>query len=350
MDYGTYTRWEIRAFNHTIGDYEIREIDLEKYDTIDGTPDPEMPKPNSTKEDHYHPLDVMMEEQDLNDIFDVAFFYTPELLLQEGSVAAVEARIDAGVALSNLVYSNSGIELRMRKVSSELVAPTSTGPFEEPGGVTAPLLDSLAFEDGILDAEMAAADIVGADAAVLFVSNKNPPPGVPRYRGLAFINTDLINSQPRFYTSVLKHEDSIVHEIGHNMGVSALFLSVLCAMCYVLCVMCYVLCAMCYMPCAMCYVLCAMCYVLCAMCYVLCVLCFLILYTMYTYTFRLITTPRALMDFLVQQEPAMAIVTTPRRQQILGEIANDQSWHTVPALLPEVELSVPENPISQTLM
>ena len=133
MNYGVYSRWEIRASNHTIGDYKISKIDLEKYDTIDEKT-PEMPKPNKTEEDDYGRAKLMMEEQDSNDIFDVAFIYTPELLLQEGSVAAVEARIDAGVARANLAYFNSDIELRMRKVSSELVAPTSTGPYVEPGG------------------------------------------------------------------------------------------------------------------------------------------------------------------------------------------------------------------------
>jgi hypothetical protein len=58
----------------------------------------------------------------------------------------------------------------------------------------------------------------------------------------------------------------------------------------------------------------------------------------------------AVMETLVSQEPAMAIATTPRSLRGIGKIANDQSWHTVLALLPEVEPGVPENPISQTLL
>ena len=255
MNYGVYTRWEIRASNHTIGDYKICEIDLEKYDTIDATP--EMPKPNMTEEDDYGRARLMMEERDSNDIFDVAFFYTPELLVQEGSVAAVEAKIDAGVALTNLAYSNSGIELRMRKVYSGLVA----GPYVEPGGVTSALLNALSFEDGILDAEMAYAESLGADAVTLFISRKSPPDGSPNYRGIAWVNLDLASINPRFYASVLNDEDALAHEIAHNMGVSVLFLSMLYPMCYMLCAMCYVLCGMCYVLYAMCYVLCVICYV-----------------------------------------------------------------------------------------
>ena len=58
----------------------------------------------------------------------------------------------------------------------------------------------------------------------------------------------------------------------------------------------------------------------------------------------------AVMETLVSQEPAMAIATPPRSLRVIGEIANEQSWHPVPALLPEVEPGVRDNPISQTLI
>ena len=74
--------------------------------------------------------------------------------------------------------------------------------------------------DDIFDADMAYADIVGADAVSLFVSRKSPPSGVPDYRGIGWINTDLTKMDPSSYTTVVNHQDSIVHEIGHNMGVS----------------------------------------------------------------------------------------------------------------------------------
>ena len=263
-----YTRWEIRSLNHHTGDYKISEIDLKKYDTEEDGKPPEKPKltPKTTPiktEDYDFPIlsypttsfDVSMmenvstlnetKERDSNDIFDVIFFYTPELLVEEGSVPAVNAKIDNGVAYANLAYFNSGIDLRMRKVSAELVTPNaSTGPFVESGGATIKVLTQLStVNDGILDAEMAYADTVGADAVCLFVSNKSPPVGEPDYgyRGIAWINSILSYTEPHFFATVVRQEDAIVHEIAHNMGVSA----VLCVMCVcVMCVCVYV--CMCY--------------------------------------------------------------------------------------------------------
>lgn len=143
----------------------------------------------------------------------VLVLYTDVARQAAGGTAAMQAEVQLAVDTSNIVYANSGINMRMRLAHTEEIAYDENGTFDDH-------LDRLtSTTDGIMDDAHFLRDQYGADTVVLMVQETDG--GVKC--GLGWQMTTLSDGfKTRAFAIVNRGcasgNFSFAHEVGHNLG------------------------------------------------------------------------------------------------------------------------------------
>jgi len=150
-------------------------------------------------------LDVPVDSGRLIDIMVV---YTPAARTMAGGTAQVEARIDLGVAETNVAYRNSGVAQRLRLIHKQEVAYTESS---SDMGID---LDNLT--DGLIPNVHTLRNTHGADLVKLITGGA---PGC----GIAWLPSGISSSNSGLGFSVtlyscISPNYTFAHELGHNMG------------------------------------------------------------------------------------------------------------------------------------
>ncbi|MBP8129665.1 MAG: hypothetical protein KA184_08780, partial [Candidatus Hydrogenedentes bacterium] len=191
--------FEVRG---TAQGYVARELDAERCCECFALPapgsgrgSPPGPAAAATKED---PAEI-----------DVLVVYTPNVLAEAGSEAAVLSETNLAVDLANTGYENSLINVRLRLVRTELVTYTENGDM----GIDLALLTGP--DDSFMDQVHTWRNQSGADMVALLVAFGDAC-------GIAWIMTDNSPSAAGHMFSVTEHgcigTHTFAHELGHNMG------------------------------------------------------------------------------------------------------------------------------------
>jgi hypothetical protein len=147
------------------------------------------------------PIGTLMDD---GSIIDIMVVYTPQARQEAGGVAAIEAKIDASVALSNVVLQNSNITPRLRLVHKAEISYT------ESGNITTDLSRLSNSGDGYLDNAHTLRDTYMADVVALIT--KTSGNYMCGYAGLApgaFSITELRCAAPQL---------GFTHEVGYTLG------------------------------------------------------------------------------------------------------------------------------------
>jgi len=195
---------ELRPIHAASGEYSLREVQMTDYDK---EPDHDT---HSALEEVSAQLSKVAQDKslltvDTNNIIDVMVLVTPNAYAKlGGDDNSMNAFIDLCVEMSNDAYSNTNIDLRMRLVRGAQLADSS---YVEADFSTE--LDRLRDQtDGYMDTDTAVRASVGADAVVLVVDDT-------QYCGLGYLTSV---SSTAFSLISTNCPQSLVHEVGHNVG------------------------------------------------------------------------------------------------------------------------------------
>lgn len=147
---------------------------------------------------------------------DLYCVYTPAVVTKLGSEAAVKARLAEQVAESNVVFTNSNVEVKLNLVGSELVNYTQAAPHTVTGADLEEFSIGSAFQ-----AVRAKRSELGIDLYKLILT-VSPEPGSFFTSGIAWLPSQAFPLNPDSGFSVTSVEGfdnyTFVHEIGHNFG------------------------------------------------------------------------------------------------------------------------------------
>jgi hypothetical protein len=154
-------------------------------------------------------------------VVDLLVFFTPAAAAEAGGAAQLRDEIAAAVKESNQAYLNSGVNHRLRLLSTELIDYVEAAYIagDPTTGIGTDIVRLTATSDGYLDSVHTRRDQVGADVVALIVaSNPTEPKG-----GISKLMHTL---SPSFESdafcvvmrSVMKNRFALPHEIGHIMG------------------------------------------------------------------------------------------------------------------------------------
>jgi peptidyl-Asp metalloendopeptidase len=159
------------------------------------------------------PNDTLLTGGDDGSTVDVLVVYTTAARVAAGGTdAAVRARIQLGVAETNLAYANSGIVQRLRLVGAEPIAYT-----ESVNGISQDLERVTNNGDGFMDSVHGRRDQLGADLVSLIVDNSGGSCGVSW-----LMDTPTVSFAPLAFSvtvyDCISPNYTFGHELGHNMG------------------------------------------------------------------------------------------------------------------------------------
>lgn len=158
--------------------------------------------------------------QDSGRVIDVMILWTPQARTAAGSLANIQARVQAGIDEANATYLNSGIAQRLRLVhSAEVVYTERTGNCPDAQSTNkfdCALEDLTTDGDGRMDIAHDLRDQYGADLVALLIADN-------ALCGIAWIPDFNPNySHAPWGFSVTGQgcigNGSFTHELGHNMG------------------------------------------------------------------------------------------------------------------------------------
>lgn len=155
--------------------------------------------------------------QDDGSIIDVLVLYTPQAASDAGGTAAMEAKIQNAIDVSNASYTNSNVNQRLRLVYRAQTSYSEWGDMEDD------LNNVTGNSDGYMDEAHTLRDTYKADMVNLIVKTSSSYPIGHRYCGIAWL---MININSGFQSSAFSvvTQDCAVgnltfpHELGHNMG------------------------------------------------------------------------------------------------------------------------------------
>ncbi len=140
--------------------------------------------------------------------FDVMVAYSNQAAAAE-TLAALKARVAAGVADSNTAYVNSGINTRMRLVHLE------PARYSDSGDVTTDLYRLTNTSDGYMDQLPGIRDTFGADVMMLMVDS--PLSGTI---GVAWVNPGADSAFGVMVRGWVGPSEVLPHEVGHIQGLA----------------------------------------------------------------------------------------------------------------------------------
>lgn len=140
-------------------------------------------------------------------VIDVLVAYTPAALKNAGSVSAMKALIQMGVADSNTSYQNSGVNLSLRLVGIMALSQAENS-------FTSDLSALKGTSDGKWDGVHAQRKAVGADlvAVVAYYANSSTA-------GIGYVGSTYSSGFSITKTTSFK-QLSFTHELGHNIGLN----------------------------------------------------------------------------------------------------------------------------------
>jgi len=197
--------WQIRPSGAS-GGHAVREVDLrsagdECGGSVAMTPPPKRPGSGARH------MDGSFDD---GSSIDVMVVYTAAALASAGSVGAMLATIDAGIAESNTALQNSGVATRFRLVNAQSITYAESGA----GSTDLDRLQDPA--DGFMDEVHGWRNTNGADLVVLIV-------GPCDVAGMGFLLISLQSWTEAYGFSLVREVFasgfySITHELGHNLG------------------------------------------------------------------------------------------------------------------------------------
>ncbi|MGA8514403.1 MAG: reprolysin-like metallopeptidase, partial [Burkholderiaceae bacterium] len=144
-------------------------------------------------------------------VVDLLVVYTSTAKTQEGGQAAMEALIALGVDSANQAYSNSQIAMQLRLVHTAEIS------YAESGAIDADLTRLRSTTDGIMDQVHQLRDQHNADLVALIVDDGGG------FCGIAYVMAN--GPRAGFASSAFSvtardcvANDTLAHELGHNMG------------------------------------------------------------------------------------------------------------------------------------
>jgi hypothetical protein len=196
------------------GIYEVSSVGDDLYQVIQ-IDQSQFSEGNDTREPpDYHPIDITAPEEfgatGGGTKIDVMILYTSAARFAEGSVAAMNARVDLAVTESNASYTNSGVTPWLNLVYKGEVS------YAESGDMSADL-DRITFSDGIMDEVLTLRDTYGADLVQLVVETGS-------YCGIGWFMSPVSTSFAPYGFSVVLRSGCMTgnyssgHEFGHNQS------------------------------------------------------------------------------------------------------------------------------------
>ncbi|MES2802087.1 MAG: M12 family metallo-peptidase [Bdellovibrionota bacterium] len=199
---GTQESYEIRFSGNGIHTVKAVTDHSEDCLTVDG----------ENAQNFLQPLNTEAAAEDVTALdavptIDVLVAYTPAALKNAGSLDAMKALIQMGVADSNKAYQNSGVNLALRLVGTMALAQSENS-------FSSDLSALKGTSDGKWDTVHAERKKVGADLVSLVAYYANSSTA-----GIGFVGSSFSSGFSITKTTAFK-QFSFTHELGHNIGLN----------------------------------------------------------------------------------------------------------------------------------